>query len=82
MAPANDVLTLADAGDVTFPFQNNGSEKHFFGKGLPKVNPAQLKGKLLVVEGSDGSGRSTQIDLLHKHLEVLGYPTIDVGLKR
>jgi len=82
LTPANDELTLADAGDVTFPFQLNDSEKHFFGRGLPKVILPQLKGKLLVVEGSDGSGRSTQIDLLHKHLEVLGYPTIDVGLKR
>ena len=80
--PAKDELTLADAGDMSFPFQDNGSQKHFFGRGLPKVNLAQLKGKLLVVEGADGSGRSTQIELLHKHLEVLGYPTIDVGLKR
>jgi len=82
LASPKDELTLAHAGDTPFPFQNNGSEKHFFGRGLPKVSLAQLKGKLLVVEGSDGSGRSTQIDLLHKHLEVLGYPTIDVGLKR
>ena len=77
-----DELTLAHAGDTPFPFQDNGAEKHFFGRGVPKVNLSQLKGKLLVVEGADGSGRSTQIDLLHKHLEVLGYPTIDVGLKR
>ena len=82
LTPAKDELTLAHAGDTPFPFQDNGSEKHFFGRGLPKVSLAPLKGKLLVVEGSDGSGRSTQIDLLHKHLEVLGYPTIDVGLKR
>ena len=80
--PPKDELTLADAGNTPFPFQNNGTEKHFFGRGIPKVSLAQLKGKLLVVEGADGSGRSTQIDLLHQHLEVLGYPTIDVGLKR
>jgi dTMP kinase len=80
--PAIDELTLRHAGDVPVPFQNDGSEKRFFGTVMPKVNPAQLKGKLLVIEGADGSGRSTQIDLLHRHLEVLGYPTIDVGLKR
>jgi dTMP kinase len=79
---AKDELTLKHAGDVPFPFQNTGSEKHFFGTAMPKVNLAQVKGKLLVIEGADGSGRSTQIDLLHRHLEVLGYPTIDVGLKR
>jgi dTMP kinase len=82
MSPPRDELTLKDAGDVTFPFQSNGSSKRYFGRGLPKIDVAQLKGKLLVVEGADGSGRSTQIDLLHKHLEVLGHPTIDVGLKR
>jgi dTMP kinase len=82
VSPPRDELTLKDAGDMSFPFQSNGTSKCFFGRGIPKVNLAQLKGKLLVVEGADGSGRSTQIDLLHKHLEVLGYPTIDVGLKR
>jgi len=82
ITPPRGELTLEDAGDMSFPFQDNGATKHFFGRGIPNVNLAQLKGKLLVVEGADGSGRSTQIDLLHKHLEVLGYPTIDVGLKR
>jgi len=37
---------------------------------------------LIVIEGADGSGRTTQIGLLHNQLEVLGYPVIDVGLKR
>jgi dTMP kinase len=82
LSPRRDELTLQHASDMSFPFQINGTPKRFFGRGIPKINLAQLKGKLLVVEGSDGSGRSTQIDLLHKHLEVLGYPTIDVGLKR
>jgi dTMP kinase len=82
MSPSSDELTLEHASDMSFPFQSNGASKSFFGRGVPKVNLDQFKGKLLVVEGADGSGRSTQIDLLHKHLEVLGYPTIDVGLKR
>jgi dTMP kinase len=56
--------------------------KHFYGKGIPGVNVDQLKGKLIVVEGADGSGRSTQIDLLRNWLERLGYPTVNVGLKR
>lgn len=54
----------------------------FFGKGIPGVNPESLKGKLLVIEGPDGSGRSAQVELLHDWLEKLGYATTLVGLKR
>src|SRR5438552_8662693 len=56
--------------------------KRFYGKGLPGVNLEQLRGQLIVVEGADGSGRSTQIDLLRNWLERRGYPTVNVGLRR
>lgn len=54
----------------------------FYGKGLPNVDPTQLMGTLIVIEGSDGAGRSTQIDYLLNWLERKGYPTVVVGLKR
>jgi dTMP kinase len=56
--------------------------KRFYGKGIPKVALEELRGQLIVVEGADGSGRSTQIDLLRNWLERRGYPTVNVGLKR
>ena len=56
--------------------------KKFYGKGLPKINGSELNGTLLVIEGADGSGRSTQARLLRDWLERLGYPTTEVGLKR
>ncbi|HEY2384963.1 MAG TPA: thymidylate kinase [Terriglobia bacterium] len=56
--------------------------KRFYGKGIPGVVLDELKGQLIVVEGADGSGRSTQIDLLKNWLERRGYPTANVGLKR
>src|SRR6267154_1186345 len=59
-----------------------GNRKRFYGKGLPGVALEQLKGQLIVIEGADGSGRSTQIDLLRNWLERRGYPTVNVGLKR
>ena len=40
------------------------------------VDAASLPGRLIVVEGIDGSGKSTQIDLLHKWLVGQGYLTI------
>ncbi len=41
-----------------------------------------MTGKLIVVEGADGSGRSTQIRLLTDWLEGRGHATVNVGLKR
>ena len=58
------------------------STKKFFGKGLPGVDPATLRGKLIVIEGSDGSGRTTHIKLLRDWLERSGYATEEVGLMR
>jgi dTMP kinase len=54
----------------------------FYGKGLPRVNVSDLIGKLIVIEGADGSGRSTQMRLLTNWLEGRGYAVVNVGLKR
>ncbi len=54
----------------------------FYGEGLPGVKVAELTGKLIAIEGADGSGRSTQIKLLTDWLEGHGYATVNVGLKR
>ena len=56
--------------------------KRFYGQGPPNVELSLLKGKLIVIEGADGSGRSTQIAMLRDWLERLGYPTAEIGLKR
>ena len=54
----------------------------FYGHGIPRVQLSKLVGKLIVVEGADGSGRSTQINRLGEWLEACGYATTQVGLKR
>jgi len=54
----------------------------FYGHGLPGIDPATFQGTLIVVEGADGSGRSTQIMMLRDALEREGHATVDVGLKR
>ncbi len=58
------------------------SPRRFYGHGLPGVDLEQLAGKLIVVEGADGSGRSTQIATLMEWLEAGGHATVQVGLKR
>jgi len=56
--------------------------RQFYGQGIPGVDLGKLAGKLIVVEGADGSGRSTQIVRLVRWLEASGHATVQVGLKR
>lgn len=54
----------------------------FYGRGLPGVTDQELPGKLIVIEGPDGVGRSTQIALLREWLEASGYAVSLSGLRR
>lgn len=58
------------------------TQRRFYGHGLPNVDLKKLAGRLIVVEGADGSGRSTQIEMLLRWLEGAGHATVQVGLKR
>jgi dTMP kinase len=60
----------------------NNSTHRFYGHGIPHVDSEELGGRLIVVEGADGSGRSTQIAELVNWLETSGHATVQVGLKR
>jgi dTMP kinase len=53
-----------------------------YGVVLPGMNLEDLSGKLIVIEGTDGVGRSTQIDLLKPWLEQQGRAVVDTGLTR
>ena len=54
-------------------------KKIFFGNGLPYVDTSDLSGKLIVIEGTDGVGRTSQIELLKNWLEVRGYGVMTTG---
>lgn len=54
----------------------------FYGAGFPYLDVKKLPGKLIVLEGTDGVGRSTQVELLRKWLEKSGYAVSDTGLRR
>ncbi|MBI1389447.1 MAG: dTMP kinase [bacterium] len=62
--------------------RKTGEPKRFYGRGIPGVDLKELTGKLIVIEGADGSGRSTQISLLRDYIEKEGYATVHVGLSR
>jgi dTMP kinase len=53
-----------------------------YGKQLPGMRLSDLAGKLIVIEGTDGAGRSTQINLLKPWLEELGHAVLDTGMTR
>jgi len=54
----------------------------FYGAGFPYHKIKELPGKLIVLEGSDGVGRSTQINMLREWLEKQGMAVSDTGLRR
>jgi dTMP kinase len=68
-------------GVITVPSRPD-ADRHFFGESLVGVNPEELNGSLIVVEGVDGSGRSTQIALLQEWLESEGFAVQTTGLRR
>ena len=53
-----------------------------YGHGIPGVSLDDLSGWLIVVEGTDGVGRTTHITKLRAHLEKLGYAVAETGLSR
>lgn len=61
---------------------SEGLTSRFYGIPLPGVNLEELSGPLIVLEGSDGSGRSTQVTLLTEWLESEGFAVQTMGLRR
>ena len=57
-------------------------EARFYGAGLPKADVSNLPGHLVVIEGADGVGRSTHIELLQGWLEGHGFAVATTGMVR
>lgn len=49
---------------------------------IPGLVDEELGGKLVVIEGTDGSGRSTHIQLITEYLESEGFAVQTMGLRR
>ena len=88
--PAASVATEASAppAPAPAPVVKSASEveeeasHYFFGEPLVGFDPAEITGTLVVIEGMDGSGRSTQITLLQEWLESEGFAVQTSGLRR
>jgi dTMP kinase len=53
-----------------------------YGTGIPGVDPGDLTGWLIVIEGTDGVGRTTHVNHLRSVLEREGYAVAETGLTR
>ena len=58
------------------------NDKLFYGTPLPGVEEEKYSGKLIVIEGTDGVGRSTHIEILRTWLESRGHAVLDTGMTR
>ena len=54
----------------------------YYGAGLPYLKENDWPGHLIVIEGADGCGRSTQITMMKDWLERQGLAVLDTGLRR
>ena len=77
MTSSSDDPTLSDPGA-------NGERQSgaYYGRGIPYLPLNEYPGKLIAIEGTDGVGRSTQIQLLREWLEVKGYGVVETGWTR
>jgi dTMP kinase len=57
-------------------------EMKFYGTALPGLEIEPYSGKLIVIEGTDGVGRSTHVALLRTWLESNGHAVLDTGMTR
>jgi dTMP kinase len=54
----------------------------FYSEPLPGIDRSELHGKLIVIEGPDAVGRSTQVARLRQWLEQEGHAVLDTGMAR
>ncbi|HET9232870.1 MAG TPA: thymidylate kinase [Candidatus Eisenbacteria bacterium] len=53
-----------------------------YGVGIPRIDLQDLSGWLIVIEGTDGAGRTTHLNRLRPVLERKGYAVAETGLSR
>ena len=74
---------MSNLSPETLEGPNGGSQPgRYYGRAIPYLEMRDYPGKLIAIEGTDGVGRSTQIQLLREWLEVKGYGVVETGWTR
>jgi dTMP kinase len=79
---ADPATAPAPAPSATKTPTDEEAAQFFYGEALVGFDPSEITGSLIVIEGMDGSGRSTQIALLQEWLESEGFAVQTSGLRR
>jgi dTMP kinase len=67
---------------IESPKRKKSRKGLFYGHAIPYLENIEIKGRFIVIEGPDASGRSTQIELLSSKLEADGHAVLNAGLRR
>ncbi|HTK28120.1 MAG TPA: thymidylate kinase [Vicinamibacterales bacterium] len=75
-------MSAPDPAETTNGANGGIQAGRYYGRGIPYLPIDGYPGRLIAIEGTDGVGRSTQIQLLREWLEVKGYGVIETGWTR
>ena len=77
-------MTSSSDGPIGPDAGANGEQPSgtYYGREIPYLPLNDYPGKLIAIEGTDGVGRTTQIQLLREWLEVKGYGVVETGWVR
>ena len=77
-SPSEGPAPASDQGGAN----GGGQAGRYYGRGIAYLPIEGYPGKLIAIEGTDGVGRSTQIQLLREWLEIRGYGVVETGWTR
>jgi len=75
-------MTHEPAPETEPPAPDRPQPGRYYGHGLPYAPLDDYPGRIIAIEGTDGVGRSTQIEMLREWLEIRGYGVVETGWTR
>jgi dTMP kinase len=81
--PANEEIDDTHGLRISMKETHRSRSPLYYGDGIRYLqNDTQLTGKLIVIEGPDASGRTSQISVIQPRLEADGHAVVTTGLRR